>query len=191
MKFDMSLYSPQELTMRWQTAFTRGFTMTLPPVAVCGVINLVLRVLPDLSDAETLLTQLPFVLFVMFACVCVAAIVPLFGFAIVCKSGFKAIRRASDSKFQYQFFRCGEILPVSRYRIVTLTPFIFGGVIPFASSLFLGNFLLIVASSFLLLCLSPNAYIYGAFAKFPKGSYFEDSPTMLGGIIYTPITKEK
>jgi hypothetical protein len=195
MSFDKQNFTPRELTLNWKTAFLRGFAMTLPPVAVCSVINLILRGFPDFGhyDFEDYLVFISDSLFtlviVMPMSVFAAAVVPFIAFWLSCRTKLKSIGRAAESKFQYQLFYCTEIIPVSRYRVITLLPFIFGGVAPFSFALLNGDLILLTGSGFLLLCLSSNAYVFSLLSKFPKGSYIEDSRNLVGGTIYTPNQK--
>jgi hypothetical protein len=184
-------YTAREITMSWRTAFLRGIPLTLPPVAVVGVIDFILRGFPDFGDLELLLSSLMIMIIGMLICVVAAAIIPYFGFALLGKNGFRSIRKATACKFQYQLF-CVEPIKVSRYCAVTLTPLIFGGILPYLLALFRGDLILTTAGGFLVICFSPNAYVYSLLCKEPKGAIIEDSKTLIGGTIYTPLnTKTK
>jgi hypothetical protein len=189
-------YTSREITVKWQTAFARGVPLTLPHVAVSGVLNLILRGLPfgDLDALDTVmwvLSSFSFMLLPMLAALILAAVVPLFAFALSCEKKFGAIRKATDSKFQYQMFRCNAVLKTSRFRAITLSPLLVCGVVPYIAALIFGDFVLITAAGILLICFSPYAYTFSMLADTHKDSLIQDHPSLIGGTVYTPVTNIK
>jgi hypothetical protein len=146
---------------------------------------MILRGAPDFADLESVLESFMIMIAAMLVCVVLAAVIPCFAFAAFGGRGFKSLRKATRCKFQYQLF-CVEPIKTSRYRLITLTPLIFGGILPFVLALAFGDFILVTAGGFLVLCFSPNAYVYSTLSKEHRDSVFEDSKSLVGGTVYTP-----
>ncbi|MCL1831475.1 MAG: hypothetical protein FWG45_01025 [Oscillospiraceae bacterium] len=188
-ELDQSQYREQDVTVTWRTAFQSGFASVLPPVAVCGVLNLILRGLPK-WDLQIMAERFYLVIFLSLLCLGLVVAVTMLGFVLSCGNNYGVIKKAVSHKYQGQIFYCNALVKVKRYRLIAILPFIISGILPLVLALIVGDIILITSTSFLVLCLSPNVYVFTRFAEFPPDALIADSKTHIGGTVYTSIVKE-
>jgi len=185
-KFDKSQYTAHELTMNYGKAYLRGWSMTAPYLAVIIVLNTILRGFPDFSNEGILYNSLILSLLSLglFAiAVCVTFIITVIQ---ISENKLKALKKASSSKLNYQIVYLTEIIKVSQYNAINLV-LIIPAVAIFAAALVLGDFIVMCLGAYLIMGISPNAYLLSILIKESKGSYIEDSKSHIGGIIYRPL----
>ncbi|MCM1991617.1 DUF3267 domain-containing protein [Oceanirhabdus seepicola] len=127
--------------------------------------------------------------FIMIGILVVAGLVLhefLHGFVwqLFCERKWKSINFGFNIKTFSPYAHCKEVLPINQYRLGTIAPAIFTGVIPFIFALIFKNNVLATASILLICVACGDFMILYTIAKEKSTSLVIDHPTMCGCQVY-------